>query len=1776
MPIVQSQSPYFDDYDETKNFHQILFRPGFGVQARELSQLQTILQDQVGRLGEHFFKNGSPLTGGSIFSDLATSIKLDTGSNNVSLSLFSNTVAKSSDGLSFFVKQVVPATGGDPDTIIGSFKTSIYSANSTVARYSFFANNETLSFYTANGTTLIGTANTASIANVNFDATLIHQSNGIFYVDGYAVRVDDGTVIASKYNSNSSFVYGLTRSTSLISSDDDSSLLDNATGASNFTAPGAHRLKLTLTPTVISLSDKEFLANTVTSSNFFEQLRVIDGALYKERPNPDYNKLEDVLAQRTFEESGNYAVENFILNTKMTSANTANLFYEISPGTAYIRGYRNEFFSPTQVVGEKARDTDTVENYNVSSYYGNYIKVHNLANGHFDIDTAQKIELHNVENAAQTQSTASNTVPTKIGTANIRQLDYDSGTSNNAVFKMFLFNIEMEGANTFLDVKTVVAGNTAANNISASANVVSGTVGEYSNGSTRLYEPNYNQMLFTIPYGEIATVTEHTYVFRRLFEDITFTSGVATISTASSKERFEGASGGDVPASLIRDYYQVIAKTTAGGFTTGEFIPLDTDSRSVNIPAVGGGSVGQATIDLQDAAFNGTADVYATIEVTAANEKTKTLVSNATVSFSNGTVAGQTYTLGKSDGYRIKAIYESPNTSVIANSTHTDVTTNYTFFNGQKDNFYDHATIFHKLSVANTTGQINVVFDYFTHSGLGAFVVDSYNISYPDINGFTSERSGEKFKLRNVIDFRPRRTDGSPNTDITFDNSQIPQAFDSVDTTANFYLKRTDKLFLTTEGKFKLVKGIPSFDNPVSPDDVREAMKVATISLNPYTFGANDINVITTDNRRYTMRDIGKIEDRLNRVEYYTSLSLLEKEIEQLQVLDENGNELFKNGILVDSFSGFGVADVLNPEFKASIDMIDQYARPMFASNAVNYTTGTLTGLQKTGDLITFPYTEDVLVRNDLSSNTENVNPFRVYQFTGDLKLSPDSDIWYEANVLPVIGINQNGQFDNYEVIGDGSEWNDWKSNWSGYDRTDFDVFAGGGKVIQRVTNNSKQSTTRSGIVAVKSPQNIYSLIDQKVLNRSVIPYMRSIDVIYTVHGLTPNTVIHAHADGVSIDPYVQPNGVPYANTGQRDIVTDENGYANGVIHFPRPSNNFSILTGTKTISFGDSLFAPYLSTTIATATFAAEGYFETVQGEVISAKKKKVENRTKIKGSSGTTRDTIDVSPKYTKVTITDTYGDTGRISLEQVSTPVSDDPDTPDGWSYADAANYYNTVVNPGASYTAADAEAFATALQDASDAIGGNTNGLRAEGKTLAGSSTGILNAELIEYAKVVDAGGNALERFIANETAADKKAETIKTFGTKKDPIAETFFVNQDFYPDGTFVSSVDLYFATKDLEGIPVQVQIRPTVNGVPSSEEILPLSTVYKNPDDITVSSDGSEATTFTFDSPVYLEPGKEYALVVLANSDGYNVHVSRLGETDISSGNLISRQPFTGVFFRSSNASTYSPDQFVDLKFNLKRCVFSKGTGTAVFNNVAYDAEQQYHTVHLNSHEMRFNTSHDIDYQLRSRISSSSSLQTLSAPQNKNYYYDTTQKINASSTDELRITATMANQSNTVSPVIDASRASAYVIKNLVNNSTDVTTPETTATGGDAQAKYVSRRVTLSQDFDATRLKTYLKVNRSPETSIEVYYKALSSDDTTNFDDRPYVQMTRVDNGGDINTAGRFEFIEDEFEANTVSYTSDAGSFTNIRSFAVKVVFYTSNDAVVPKIKDLRVVALS
>lgn len=170
----------------------------------------------------------------------------------------------------------------------------------------------------------------------------------------------------------------------------------------------------------------------------------------------------------------------------------------------------------------------------------------------------------------------------------------------------------------------------------------------------------------------------------------------------------------------------------------------------------------------------------------------------------------------------------------------------------------------------------------------------------------------------------------------------------------------------------------------------------------------------------------------------------------------------------------------------------------------------------------------------------------------------------------------------------------------------------------------------------------------------------------------------------------------------------------------------------------------------------------------------------------------------------------------------------------------------------------------------------------------------------------------------------------------DPLAQSFYVSS---PKGIFVTSVDVFFYSKDYD-LPVSLELRPMNLGIPMSE-VYPFSRVSLDPNQVYVSPDASTPTTFYFQSPVYLEGDKFHAIVLNSNSKDYTVWVARLGEEDVgyinsdeSKSVIVSSQPLTGSLFLSQNGQTWTPEQELDLKFNLKRAAFNNISGNVNFYN--------------------------------------------------------------------------------------------------------------------------------------------------------------------------------------------------------------------------------------------------
>ena len=405
----------------------------------------------------------------------------------------------------------------------------------------------------------------------------------------------------------------------------------------------------------------------------------------------------------------------------------------------------------------------------------------------------------------------------------------------------------------------------------------------------------------------------------------------------------------------------------------------------------------------------------------------------------------------------------------------TVLTSRYLLDTGQRDSYYDIARIVRKKGRAAPIGKLLVIYDYFEHSAGDMFTVESYTdvakqMEYDDIPTYTASKvdtedpnpSGE-FSLQDAYDFRPRvdNITGASATQSVVDeitgNSfnffersysgtggspvDIPKPGSFIQSDFEYYLSKFASLILTSQGDFEVIES-PSAENPQLPKTPDDSMLIATLFIPAYTFKPQSVTIRRVNHRRYTMRDIGKIASRLDNIEYSTALSLLERDAESFEVLDFAGFNRFKSGFMVDNFKGHRIGDVAHRDYNNSMDFENGELRPAHRSKGISLIEAATTdavrtsvGYQKTGDLITLPYTNVTVLSQTLATRLERVNPFLTATWIGQVSLTPSSDTWFETDVLPDLIVNVEGDYDAVlarERNNLGTVWNSWQTQWSG------------------------------------------------------------------------------------------------------------------------------------------------------------------------------------------------------------------------------------------------------------------------------------------------------------------------------------------------------------------------------------------------------------------------------------------------------------------------------------------------------------------------------------------------------------------------------------------------------------------------------------------------------------------------------------------------------------------------------------------------------------------------
>jgi len=1984
-----NQSPYFDDFDETKNYNRILFRPGFAVQARELTQLQTILQNQIERFGNEILVDGTIVTGTALKIEDIDFVKLrDKDANNRVILLtdfFSSgavanaTITGETSGMTAQLIDVADGSeGAAPDHMTLFIKYTNSGTNNTTKS---FADNETIVLRTRTGSSFIVAANTITSSSTGL-GTRASVSDGVIFHKGHFVRVGAQSHIVDKYSTSPSKKVGFQTVETLVNSNVDSSLTDNASGSTNFAAPGADRLKLL--PTLASRVTGA--ANTAT---FFTIAELKDGVLIRNNKETMYSDIGKHIAMKFHETLGNYATEPFTIRIREHLKSSENLgrynsdqggdanklIAEVDKGIGYVNGQKVHLINPTPLEIDKATDFTTRDARVLTQTFGNYVIVNNVV-GTWDFQGLREVALHDAAATAIASKTfGSTTAPgNAIGSAKVRGFAYHSGTAGTASgqFKLYLFDIRMNTDKNFADVRSIFEANSDHNSL---ADIV------LTNGNAVIQEPSNN--LLVLPFSALGTKTlkdssnnvDTQFVFRTektvtinastsatVAANSAHAGGVETlnetgsplsadnekkvivvlrtpeITTAARKGHITSFNGsgktitgaGFSTGNKFSDYYQVgdIIRLTdssapfSGSSTTEDHIIASIATNGESLTTVDNISASRSGLGTSDAvshkqvfpkghifdtSANGTissdatshtitlqqsntsaqftASVYFNVLRSNAVQTAKTIKKSRYVNLDTATHsagANGPWSLGVADVFKIEAVYLGSASAVTTSDT--NVTSHFDLDNGQKDDMYDIAKLVKKstssLDLANK--RILIKFSFFerdTSQGIGFLSVDSYPVNDSvesattiktfEIPKYTSPTTGKSYELRDSIDFRPMKANtcdptttgtvaGSPTNpgaEKAAPNTFVVDASGAymVSPDENFqadvqqYLPRKDRIVITEEGKLEAIKGIPAA-TPKVPEEKANAMTLGVLNIPVYPSlsskvardndkGDYGVKLTLENNRRYTMKDLRGIEERLKNAEYYSSLNALEASVKNKQLFNSSGFDRFKNGFFVENFDGHNLSDSTKKGYRASIDRNKNQLRPYFKRRDIlmeKDKSFTSTNVTQTGNLLTLAYTHQSFINQDKASKARNPVQELTFNWLGDMTLDPPMDNTPDITALPDIQMDFSGMFEAFEQLASatgftGTDWGSWinTDNAQITNITTESNLNNSGRGTISTVGTLQQEQIKQGIQTSISPANQTFNIGNYVQQVAVREFMRSRLIKFTAHGMKPSTRVYPYFDDENVDGFTTPTNSAHANTGIEgdSLVTDSAGSVHGVFRIP-DTNSLKFRIGTRRFKLQD----------VANNQIASD-------------------------------------------LTTTSSFADYTSIPL---------------------------TITQRGASMNL------------------------------------------VVPQVKTED----------VTETRTQTSRVVLSTRTVNPDPISQTFSVNEE-QSSGVFITKVDLYFFRK-ADTLPITVQIREVDNGHPTPN-VLPYASKTLFPASINASTtSATTATTFTFDSPVFLKNYKDYCITIVpaGNSDEYAVWVAQLGAKDVDTGELIDKQPGAGVLLSSANDKTYTPIQSEDLKFQLHRANFSTSQGTVYIENpdnefFTYDNKvgtfnpeekiraesvltfsnnqtiavgnvlktQATSGANFANGTVRQIVRSDVQYQVTVKLDAYGDFPTTASANTNNIYLsgstthggwcgnttaftantnngfldfidELNEKItlknstytgnangfirgqvsgasarvltaenivnnvmvpkipvlniaNTSSTFSVR-TATSGGVINTnfrdidleienpftdntkavfskinesalsavsgskktlvvkgflntsdskVSPVIDLSRANSYILENVINDSA---TNEDTQEVGSALTRYFSKPVELADGQDAEDLRVYLTAYKPSGTDVKVYAQLLSASDGEPLADKDYTLMTQVTSSSIVSdTADTNDFKEFEYslgsaatftdnndnqaklntsDSNIVTYRTSSGIVhKTYKTFAFKIVLTSVTNASVPFIKDLRAIAL-
>ena len=1567
MPIETNlnQSPFFDDFSEDKNFHRVLFRPGYAVQARELTQLQTILQNQIERGFNEILKDGTVVTGVPIRTEEVQYVKIrDRDANNriILTSDFFNsgilanaTVSGTTSGVEGLLVDVIDGSeAAAADGSGGNFTVYVQYTNSgTNNTTKAFTDNEVLTVRTRAGAFQVAANTVASSATgKGFRASV---GDGIIYHKGAFIRVAPQSAIVEKYATTPTRYLGFETTETTVDSNEDSSLLDNATGATNFAAPGSERLKLS--PTLTSR-----IPATANTTTFVSIAKLEQGVLVKEQTKTEFADLGKFIGNISYETNGDFITKPFHFRIRehlktannlgrydsgsTPAGNVNKLAVEIEPGIGYVKGNRTEFAASVFRDVDKATDFETKDARILSVSYGNYVIVNELV-GNWDVRNLGTVDLQNGRALSITSRTWGTTSEpgTTIGTAKVRGFEHHSGTpgANTAHYRLYLFDINMNAGQKFASVKSLYKNWTNAAYPDALADCV------LESSEAVLKETNINTLIF--PFAQRGTKTlkdadnnvDTQFTIRRN-RDITFSGDSnrsATLTVGNTATGGTETLTESVTSVADRKNYIIVARQAV----TTDPLTGNLSSSGTTVTIGGGGSSTQLKVGDIIQCSGETRRVVSITNATTFEVDVAPSTAFSNEAFTQHYPSGHIFDFSTDGGasentsstqkilnvggkeiatssWKAEVYYNVLRTAAVQEAK-TILKSRYVHINLNASPYNNAAgklgpwslgvadvhkikNVYRGTATGVTTADTNVTREFILNNGQTESFYGTSKLALRPTNQL-STALGAADGLLVEFDYFTTSTSGGKGffsvDSYPVDDSTVPLPADKIRT--------QDIPLVVMEGSgtsFDLRDCVdlrPRLANVITPSTTGTAAAAPSnpANLSSVTVDANEGSYIPTPDENFQ----ADVQYYLNRKDNV--------------LLTADGNLVVQKGVPserprapFDSPEAMTLATLDIPYFPSlSSHVAKQFNRrdlevKLDVRNNRRYTMKDIRGLDARVDNL-----EYYASLNALESSAQN------------------------KQIFNTTGINRfkNGIFvDNF----DGH--NNADTNSRGY-RAAIDSSRSQLRPVYRRKDIGMSLSSTLANTAIRKTGDLITLAYSDV---ELIEQKKATALRNPVQEITAlwrgNIVLNPEIDNtpdVTTLPDIQVDfdGMFDAVSNLTNVLNDEGVLfgdwtttSSRLVNRRRgrswSAGTFDVTNITDTIQQTQTLTGTALQVSPSRSSFEIGNFIENVSLRDYMRSREVQFTGTGFKPSTRVYAyfDDEIVSPFCTPTTsaFANTAPQGANLVTDSTGTiygvfqiPNNDNLKFRIGEREFKIVDVANTQTQSNLITTRGRTTYVSTPL----DVVQRGTS-INVTTPVVTGTSVSRTRTNTITQNSQVR---GSTENDQENSDSGDP------------DPLAQTFLVSENS-GDGVFLTKLDLFFGAKSSTA-PFTVEVREVENGTPTPIRV-PYGIVTKQASTINVNASTPTVTTFTFDTPVFVQNNKEYAIVLkpAGNSQDYSVWTASLGDTDVATNETIFKVPAAGVMLTSSNDRTWTPHQKEDLKYKLYRANFTTNTGTFYMEN--------------------------------------------------------------------------------------------------------------------------------------------------------------------------------------------------------------------------------------------------